>query len=240
MGSKANIKNGVKAAILYVRTMHEDWSPNRIRSYLLGNLGRFNLVKSDIPVVRSIYNVIERNQPQIEGMQKIVDSESFQELESPWSMGTLERYPVPVETITDILAVKEWGESHPDMFGKPRNPLTVRQALWISRLFAVACLYRNPLNKKRAKQLKGFDLQEWLWQWAEAYAQYEIICKLSKPNEIPDMAKLDKAMWHGAWPVSAKNAVIWFNRDGTIDDVGEIPSIENPIMTEEDLKKLNQ
>lgn len=53
-------------------------------------------------------------------------------LDKPWHMGTLKDYPLPPEAIPSILAALESRE----MFTRHRE-VTIRQALWISRLHTV-------------------------------------------------------------------------------------------------------
>jgi len=53
-------------------------------------------------------------------------------LDKPWHMGTLKDYPLPLEAVSSILAALESRE----MFTRHRE-VTIRQALWISRLHTV-------------------------------------------------------------------------------------------------------
>jgi hypothetical protein len=180
--------------------------------------------------VRTYQNIKEELRPALIELKK-------SGLDIPWHIGVLIDYPnqFPPETIPDILAVKKWGEEHPEnIFGlstKPLGTFTIRQALWVSRLYGITCLWRDALKKGKIKEIKGvkpFDLDSWLWQWSEAYAQYEILCKLTGTN--PDTSRLDKGIWGNGIPISMENAV----------DIVYPDEIEHAIFIEPDKEILNQ
>jgi len=228
-GKSPNIKNGVQAAILYVKMVYGDWSANRIRKYLLDHHGNFNLKKSDIPVTRSIPNVIKRNQSTLTDMQVVTNSETFKDLESPWHMGTLDKHPLPPETIPFIFALRQWGEENPEnVFGLTTRPLkafTVRQAIWAARHYNIGRYFLQQATKDKKK--KRFNPYSWAWQWSEAYAQYEILCKLSGKSPL-DTTELDKAMWSGALPLSMINAVdLYFPSDNVEEAIFINPDSPN-------------
>lgn len=52
----------------------------------------------------------------------------------PWSIGTLNRYPLPAEAIPYILRVKMWAKKNLNY------TLTIYQARWVSRLYAIPML----------------------------------------------------------------------------------------------------
>ena len=218
-GKSKNIKNGIKAAILYVETTHSDWSANRIREYLLGNLARFNLEKPDIPVVRSIYNVIERNQSALTGMQVVVSSEKFKRLEFPWHMGLIaERdeeghikhpdYQVSAEALSYILIVQKYAENNTDIFGRQHEPVSIRQALWVSRL--CGAISPNPKAMKKDTQKMLYSIAHYLYQWSEAYATRERICELSDTPINTNL--LDKSLREGGEPITVDKTTITFYR----------------------------
>lgn len=70
-----------------------------------------------------------------------------------------------------------------------------------------------PTIVTRASKAKGknknLDLWGWLWAWSKAYAQCERLALAT--------TQLDKAIWQGAWPITANNAV-----DLLYPDVGKL------------------
>lgn len=133
------------------------------------------------------------------------ESEEFQKLEASWHLYLMRmpEYQIPPEVVPDILAVQEWCvKEHPDVPLFKSEPLTIRQALWIARLYGITRLLHAGKAKGKNKSL---DITKWLWLWSKAYAQYEILCYLS--GTPPDTTKLDKAIWNGATPIAANNAV---------------------------------
>lgn len=133
-------------------------------------------------------------------------------LDTPWHLGTLKENPLPVEVISNVLAIKDWGEKHPDIFGNPHKPLTIRQAIWASRLHSV---YKLLLAGKTKGMNKKMDVDKWLWEWSDAYAQYERICELS--GTPPNTTALDRGLWSGGTPIAMGNAVDILNlTDSTI------------------------
>ncbi len=224
-GNSPNIKNGIRAAILYIKTLHDNWSANRIREYLLINHSRFNLGKTDIPVTRSVYNVIERNQSTINDMQDIANSESFKKLESPWHMGTLGDYPLPPEALPYIVGVQEWREKTLDDFGRPRKPLTIRESQWVARLYPFLEKYLMSLDKKKIKTLgqAGYIAARYLSTWAETYAEYQIICRLS--GTPFDTTQIDRDLRDGKIPLVSKfkgdkySSILMFSQDNRISRI---------------------
>ncbi|HUV75696.1 MAG TPA: hypothetical protein VMW00_03460, partial [Dehalococcoidales bacterium] len=86
------------------------------------------------------------------------------------------------------------------------DPVTIRQALWIARLHGITLITRASKAKGKNKNL---DLWGWLWAWSKAYAQCERLALAT--------TQLDKAIWQGAWPITANNAV-----DLLYPDVGKL------------------
>ena len=93
--------------------------------------------------------------------------EKESELNTPWHMGCMIEHQLPPEAIPYILLAQDYARKYPDpVFNTlPQDPVTIRQAQWIARLYAIvgdihrlkgykkvratAWLYRStPVSKK--------------------------------------------------------------------------------------------
>ncbi len=81
--------------------------------------------KQDWPGLRAV-------QARLVTIQDEYNSKDFQDLEGPWHLGTLKDNPIPIEAIPNILQVQELR----NLLTRGHS-VTVRQALWISRLYSV-------------------------------------------------------------------------------------------------------
>lgn len=211
-GSSVNVKNGVRAAILYVKTLHDDWSPARIENHLKVNRANFNLELNEIPVDRTIRNVIEREKPALAEMKDRVNTKEFMELEAPWNLGLCGKYkfltPDLIWLITEIQRVTKV---------IPGRDITIRRALWIARLSGFAKPYLQNLDKNWIKeQVKKFKyknedsfIQKEYWRYLEensqAYAFFETKWQLSGRALPADTSELDTIL--------IKGGSIWVNQD---------------------------
>jgi len=120
-------------------------------------------------------------------------------LDNLWHMGTLEDYPITSESLPYIAGVQDWREKTPDDFGQTRKPLTIREAQWVARLYPFV---NNPLFIIGKKKVKIRNPAAYLSQWAEAYAEYQIICELSDTSF--DTIQLDRDLREGKIPFVSK------------------------------------
>jgi hypothetical protein len=97
-------------------------------------------------------------------------------LDNPWHLGTIRGNPLPAEAIPYILAVQKWTKD------KNVQPLTIRQAFWISQLYSL--WGKLPLKEKELRSL---------WAGAGGYAWYEQISEMSGIIH-PDTTILDEAL----------------------------------------------
>ena len=138
---------------------------------------------------KMIKGEVENRLPGVSAIQQYIKPQDLNKQfteDNPWHMGTLDDFPLPVVAIPDLLAVQSYGPT----------PLTIREARWIARLYGVGNIL------VQAKAIKKKELPAWYWQWAEAYAENEIICALA---DVPlDTRWLDERMWKGDYPMVAK------------------------------------
>lgn len=123
-------------------------------------------------------------------------------LDDLWHLGTLARYPMPSEAIPVILAIN-YSISMGDFGIFFSKPLTIRQAVWISRLYGVIS------DNKLLNQIS------WIYSLLEKVAELshtnfdtiEYDRLLSEPKKIPDI------LWDkiGVW---ARDTKIFMIKDG--------------------------
>ena len=181
-------------------------SLRRISPELYGKIQSYVLAEENRATTRSklaeeLETHLGKGSPSYETLLKLISRirNYTSPLENPWHIGLMResKYSIPPDTVT------------------------IRQALWISRLQGIARLLSD--GKTKGKK-KGLDPTCWLWQWSKAYAQYEILCELSStPQRVTefDTSKLDKAIRNGATPISANNAIDLFFPDNHIETVIE-------------------
>ena len=153
--------------------------------------------------------------PTLETLKKRISSarnRNPSSLDEPWHLGLMGKpeYDITPEAVPYILMVQAWAEKHPDMFNQPHEPITIRQALWVSRLHGQAA-YLIRLKPK-------WDFLYFLFQWSEAYACRERICELS---DTPfDTSGLDKGIIDGGLAFTAGESTLIQYRDGfSIDTI---------------------
>jgi len=136
------------------------------------------------------------------------DTAEFREKDELWHLGLMDKYNVSPEALPYIGMLQNWAETHLDSFGQSHKPLTIRQALWVARLYATIDTSWLK-NKKKMLQAASF-----LWRWSEAYAQREIVCKLmGKP--FVDTSELDRAFREGAQPITVGKTILAFYPDNS-------------------------
>ena len=202
VNSTPKIAKNWKMKTLKIYREHKDWNATEVRGLLISWLG-----ENRTPGKSSI---------QKEWARLIEKYGEIKDMDLPWNMGLMDKQAIPPEAVPDILTVQDWSEKeHPEVLGFIKDePITIRQSIWIVRLRGVANLLRDSKAKGMNKNL---DISSWLWQWSNAYAQYEIIWRLSSHGQPLDTMRLDKAMWSGAWPVSTDNSVDLYFEDGHIE-----------------------
>ncbi|MFC2047189.1 hypothetical protein ACFLTK_02800, partial [Chloroflexota bacterium] len=95
-------------------------------------------------VLDKVHEELKRNDwPKLSVIQrelkKVKANETLTQInyDSPWHLGLMDKYSVTSDAVPFILLVQDWLDKYPDLFGSPppQQPLTIRQALWVSRLY---------------------------------------------------------------------------------------------------------
>jgi hypothetical protein len=138
-GRPKKLTNSVKGAIVRLYEEHPDWTVQDIRDALKSVL--FDELKTQHPewIDKQVSGEVTEYLPGSSTIQKfwkpIKERDKPSLLEQPWTLGTLKDYPLPPEGIAKVFAIK-------CMYGQPpKRPkgawgitLSIREALWISRL----------------------------------------------------------------------------------------------------------
>ena len=189
----------VKDAIIGVKAMHPEYSALQILRDLKNNRITYRLRGERLPSKGEVYKILRENKNEIKDRQEKISSVSI-DLDKDWTMGCmadldLKNYVSP-ESIAHIFQVLDYAEHHSrPPFQEPYPRLTVRQALWISRLYPIIS-EQNRINKREKDPSL---LSKKLWDWSEAYATQESISKAFNPPF--DTAELDKSLREGSTPV---------------------------------------
>jgi len=166
-GSK-NINSKLEGQILTVKAANPDWSANQVMRCLKQNSNG----NSFMPKLRTIQKILS------EGRQKL-DEIAATGLDKPWHIGMIStmqlttKFPeLTSEAIQVITEVQKWSEKegiervHDKAAIPTRYGITLRQALWIARLY------------RAVKKHMGNDSHE-IWRVAWAYSSYQLMCELS-------------------------------------------------------------
>lgn len=136
-------------------------------------------------------------------------------LDLPWSHGfSVEKEKeVHPDALPYVYLVQQWAEKNKDMWGQPLDRLTLRQALWINRLYGYFTRDKKTLKKK---DIMSF-IASYLYNWSKAYADRERICKRSKTPF--DTTQLDKMFSQGGNPLSIADGetILVHYPDGSIE-----------------------
>lgn len=158
-------------------------------------------IPEDLPTEakNQVMAIITAKMPGISAIQKFTKMlneklDKPSELDITWHLGLMGKYNIPAEALPYILMVQRHTENSTDMFGQPHEPLTIRQALWVSRLYGI--ITPNPKVMKKDPQKMLYSIAHYLYQCSEAYATREKICQLS--GTPFDTTSLDKALRDGA------------------------------------------
>ena len=218
------------------RQKHPDWSAQRIIDkirhdfFILWKQKNPRLsddeinAKIKLPGKDSVLGYFRENKP---------NEEKQSCLEQRWHIGAIVKKPhfyTPPEALPFILMAKDWSEKNPDEFGSPHEPFTIRQALWVSRLYGMVSL--DAVKKKKdAKIVRA--VARYLYLWSEAYASRERVCELS--NTSFNTAHLDKLIQTRGIPMtSGKSTIVLYPESRSF----EIDTIDDELLNQmEAIKK---
>ena len=189
----------VKDAVIGVKAMHPQYSAAQILGDMKNNRVIYRLKNERLPSKAEVYKILRENKNEVESRQEKISLTSL-DLDKDWTIGCIvdldPRYHMSPESLAHILSVLDYAEHYrKPPFEQPYPPLSVRQALWVTRLYAILAA-QNPI-KNRKKDLPL--LCKKLWDWSEAYATQERISKAFNPPF--DTAELDRSLREGATPV---------------------------------------
>ncbi len=193
--SKGPHLKDVKKIIGEIHWNHLDYGPKEVRAELLKELKRRGLDRNygpDWPSVSAVGKCLAEIRDKVgPGPTK---------LDRPWSTASLPQHPIPPEALPIVLKV--WARSQTrevkvfdpaleaerlekgitDPFYSWRIPdpekrdiLTIREALWVARLYCVI---------KQETDESDIDYLDSLWEYAEASARHEYLLNLE--DDYPD------------------------------------------------------
>jgi len=114
-------------------------------------------------------------------MRMISEARNKKPEDKPWNIGALRQYPEITPLAVPLISlVQDWAANNNE------PPVTVRQAYWVSRLYAFAV---KDIYRTKEKELRH------LWTLSHLYAYYEVICEISGTDT--DTTELDMATWEG-------------------------------------------
>jgi hypothetical protein len=199
-GRPQKLNEGYKQYIARVKQAHPDWSVEKIREKLFRALYDFLKEKHPDWSAKQISDKATTSLPGLSSIQKYLKKDVIlnlgkeSHLEQPWHFGLMSKpkYSIPAEAVPFIFMVQDWLEQMPSLRGiaSPQKPLTIRQALWIGRLYKTF----DGINL-----YEKLTLPEVIYLWAEAYANHEAISALS--GTVLDTTMLDQGMRRHALPV---------------------------------------
>lgn len=184
---------GTKAIIIDIFKNHPEWNAAQIHKEYLARVP-----KKEARTLNAIQKALEKIKPEYA---------KIQDLDKPWHLGSLEEYNLPSEAIPYVLAVQDFSEKYPDqLFKEPRQPVTIRQAKWIARLYGIVAASGFKFKSNWPFKDNKVKVAAYLYDWSKLYALHEITCKLSN---IPfNTTELDLALRNGANPVVVEQQYI--------------------------------
>jgi hypothetical protein len=222
------LTDDIKRALMSYRQKYPDWSAQRIidkiyRDYFALWKAKSPQLNDDeinakirLPGKDSVLGYFRENKP---------NEEKQSCLDLPWHLGVMAKKPqynILAEAIPYILMVQNWAENNPNIFNSKHEPLSIRQALWVSRLYGIT----SPDALKKNNDIKMVrSIGQYLYQWSEAYATREKLCELS--NTPFDTTKLDRLIITRGIPVTSGKTTL-INYPGS--SVFEIDTIDNELI----------
>lgn len=161
MAKNPLITDDVKRVIAKIYLEHPDWRAKEIRDGVLARLHEQNpRSKLGWPGLSAVQKELTKQRK----TNKARPHES-NSLDEPWSLTTIKEYPIPPEALPLVLAV-----AHHKAFS-PKQKLTIREAKWIGRLYA--------LTTEGDRNDNIIAINATLERWAEEYALEERLTELS-------------------------------------------------------------
>jgi len=168
MAKNPLITNEVRKVIANIYLEHSDWRAKEIRDAVEARLHKIN------PRSKPGWPGLSAVQKELTKQRKTDDARppESKALDQPWSLGKITERDLPIESIPVILGIQEYRRL------KGKEPLTIRQAWWLSRIYSVI------------SQPEVLSTAEVLLFWARVYASSERIAELTKTER--DTSDLDR------------------------------------------------
>lgn len=159
-----NTDDKLKTSIVLLKALNPSWTATKVRNHLL-NLQRkdnkSDFAKLKIPEARAVQKTIKDYKPLLQ---------IALELDVPWSLGTLNQYPIDADMIKNLLMLKA------EMKENGRN-LSIRQARWICRLIRIP----DSQDEKKITTEEEFKAYWDRLMWLSiCYSMYEKLCEVRK------------------------------------------------------------
>jgi len=213
---KDNKSKSTREIVLDIFLQHRDWNAAQVYKEYKAQRGQdyvvsLNAIQKHIEAFREEYKYIGH-------------------LDAPWHLGLLtdpqfNMTPEAVRVIVDIeRKLEKDRDKEKHIIRRPNElesvmptipQLTIRQALWISRLYK---LFDKPQTAKDEEGNKHtIEVIDLIYDWACAYAEREIICKLNKIYF--DTLALDQAIRLGNLPfvgIRGQHTILFYDKEGGI------------------------
>lgn len=144
------------------------------------------------------------------------------QIDIPWCLGAMATHPgISSEAVPYIFVAQSFSEQFSDSgpYKLPQPPVTIRQAIWISRLYGLMQVpsLRQFVNFRGKKLI---DVAIFLYNWSRVYARKEILHELSSPEAPLDTKELDASMRQGGNPLTTGDnyLVLQGNKILAVDD----------------------
>jgi len=215
--SKDNKPKTTRKIVLDIFIEHRDWNAKQIYDEYLNRTKGTNIFQVTLNAV----------QKHVEALKD--EYKNIGHLDAPWHLGLL-KYPIynmtpeAVRVIVDIERKLEKDRDKENHTFRHRNEfesvmptipqLTIRQALWISRLYKLFDHAEKFLDEEGEEHIK--EVNELIYGWARAYAEREIICDLN--NYYFDTLALDQALRLGNLVFAQPNrhTIDYYHKEGGI------------------------
>jgi hypothetical protein len=198
------LPESMKILIAQVYLEHPDWRTRKIREEVIRRWHQASL------------NYDDPNWPGLSAVQKLLaeyrkkhEEQAFElkELDRPWGILDTAKYPIPPEILPTVL--EAWG-----MKLEEDNPITIREALWIARLYYVFKEARLDIMKMLPLQMVYPEESDYLKEYykgdskalliyiltsfATAYARHELALSLSGKH-FDKTEDMWETWWRDGW-----------------------------------------
>jgi hypothetical protein len=196
--NKPKVK-GTRELVEDIFKEHPDWNATQVYD-------RYKLSLSDPKTARGL-SVVQKH---LEKLRPRYEALKAEDMDIPWTMANIKDKGIPAEAIPYITKVQAWAKIQNehiktgDWFAQMREylPITLRQAIWISRLYTLT----GDWQRLKEKEIS------WLWSWSRVYALSEITHKLAGQEKF-DSSFLDEQLIDGASIDIRGKAYIIMTRD---------------------------